>query len=106
VRARWPALRIALHLHDTRGLAIANVHAALREGVELFDTAVGGLGGCPFAGHQGAAGNVCTEEVVFLCRQLGIETGVDLEALVEAARFAERIVGHPLPSKLLKASLK
>lgn len=105
VRNRWPALRIALHLHDTRGLAIANVYAALLEGVDLFDTAVGGLGGCPFAGHKGAAGNVCTEEVVFLCRQLGIETGVDLEKLVEASRFAERIVGHPLPSKLLNASL-
>jgi len=105
VRHRWPELRIALHLHDTRGLAIANVYAALLEGVDLFDTAVGGLGGCPFAGHKGAAGNVCTEEVVFLCRQLVIETGVDLERLVEAARFAERIVGHPLPSKLLAASL-
>lgn len=106
VRHRWPALRIALHLHDTRGLAIANVYAALLEGVDLFDTAIGGLGGCPFAGHKGAAGNVCTEEVVFLCRQLGIETGVDLERLVEAGRFAERIVGHSLPSKLLNASLR
>lgn len=106
VRTRWPELRIALHLHDTRGLAIANVYAALLEGVDLFDTAVGGLGGCPFAGHKGAAGNVCTEEVVFLCRQLGIETGVDLEKLVEASRFAQQIVGHPLPSKLLHASLE
>ena len=106
VRGRWPDLRIALHLHDTRGLAIANVHAALLEGVELFDTAVGGLGGCPFAGNTGAAGNVCSEEVVFLCRQLGIETGVDLDALVECARFAERMVGHPLPSKLLTPSLR
>ncbi len=106
VRARWPDLRIALHLHDTRGLAIANVYAALLEGVDLFDTAIGGLGGCPFAGHKGAAGNVCTEEVVFLCRQLGIETGIDLEKLVEAARFAEHIVGHPLPSKLLNATLR
>jgi hydroxymethylglutaryl-CoA lyase len=106
VRARWPELRIALHLHDTRGLAIANVYAALLEGVDLFDTAIGGLGGCPFAGHKGAAGNVCTEEVVFLCRQLGIETGIDLEKLVEAARFAEQIVGHPLPSKLRNATLK
>lgn len=106
IRARWPGLRIALHLHDTRGLAIANVYAALQEGVDLFDTAVGGLGGCPFAGHQGAAGNVCTEEVVFLCRQLGIETGVDLAALVEAARFAQSVVGHTLPSKLLNAGFK
>jgi hydroxymethylglutaryl-CoA lyase len=106
VRDRWPDLRIGLHLHDTRGLAIANVFAALLEGVELFDTAVGGLGGCPFAGHKGAAGNVCSEEVVFLCEQLGIETGVDLVRLIECGRFAERIVGHALPSKLLTASLR
>ncbi len=105
VRERWPELRIGLHLHDTRGLAIANVFAALLEGVDLFDTAVGGLGGCPFAGHQGAAGNVCSEEVVFLCDQLGIITGVDLEGLIACGRFAEGIVGHSLPSKLLTASL-
>ena len=106
VRARWPDARVGLHLHDTRGLAIANVYAALLEGVDLFDTAVGGLGGCPFAGHKGAAGNVCTEEVVFLCRQIGVKTGVDLAALVECARFAEGLAGHPLPSKLLSASLE
>ncbi len=105
IRNRWPALRLSLHLHDTRGLAIANVYAALQNGIDLFDTAIGGLGGCPFAGHKGAAGNVCTEEVVFLCRQLGIETGVDLDRLVECARFAESIVGHPLPSTVMSASL-
>ncbi len=105
VRNRWPDLRLSLHLHDTRGLAIANVYAALQDGIDLFDTAVGGLGGCPFAGHKGAAGNVCTEEVVFLCRQLGIETGVDLDRLVECARFAESIVGHSLPSTVMTASL-
>ncbi|MDA8051820.1 MAG: hydroxymethylglutaryl-CoA lyase [Rhodospirillales bacterium] len=103
IRERWPELAINLHLHDTRGLGIANVYAALIEGVDRFDTAVAGLGGCPFAGHRGAAGNVCTEEVVFLCRELGIATGIDLEALIECARFAETIVGHPLPSSLLHA---
>jgi hydroxymethylglutaryl-CoA lyase len=105
VRSSWPRLRIGLHLHDTRGLAIANVLAALQEGVDRFDTGLGGLGGCPFAGNRGAAGNVATEEVVFLCRELGIETGVDLDALVECAHLAADIVGHPLPSKLLTASL-
>jgi hydroxymethylglutaryl-CoA lyase len=105
VRDRWPALRIGMHLHDTRGMAIANTFAALEMGVDLFDTAVAGLGGCPFAGHKGAAGNVCSEEVVFLCHRLGIETGVDLAKLVECARFAETIVGHSLPSKLISASL-
>ena len=105
VRQRWPMLTLNLHLHDTRGLGIANVYAALLEGVAEFDTAVAGLGGCPFAGHTGAAGNVCTEEVVFLCRQLGIASGVDLEALVEASRFAQSIVGHALPNSLLHARL-
>jgi hydroxymethylglutaryl-CoA lyase len=105
VRSAWPSLRIGLHLHDTRGLAIANVYAALVEGVDRFDTGIGGLGGCPFAGNRGAAGNVATEEVVFLCRELGIETDIDLDALVDCARLAEDIVGHPLPSKLLTASL-
>jgi len=103
IRNRWPALRIGMHLHDTRGLAVANTYAALLEGVDLFDTAVAGLGGCPFAGHKAAAGNVCSEEVVFLCREIGVETGVDLEKLVECARLAEEIVGHPVPSKLVRA---
>ena len=103
VRARWPALRINLHLHDTRGLGIANVYAGLLEGVDEFDTGLGGLGGCPFAGHKAAAGNVCSEEVVFLCRELGIETGIDLDRLIDCGRLAETIVGHALPSKLLRA---
>jgi len=103
VRARWPHLRIALHLHDTRGLAVANAHAGLRLGVTKFDSTVGGLGGCPFAGQKGAAGNICTEELVLLCEEMGIATGVDLDALIEVGRMAERIVGHPLPSELLRA---
>ncbi len=106
VRNRWPELSISLHLHDTRGLGVANVYAALLEGVDRFDAAVAGLGGCPFAGHKGAAGNVCSEEIVFLCRQIGIETDIDLERLVECARFATGIVGHPLPSNLLYPSLR
>ncbi len=103
VRERWPALRIGLHLHDTRGLAVANAHAGLRLGVTRFDSTVGGLGGCPFAGQKGAAGNICTEELALLCEEMGIETGIDLDALIEVGRLAERIVGHPLPSELLRA---
>lgn len=103
VRERWPELRLRLHLHNTRGMAIANIYAALLEGVDSFDTAVGGLGGCPFAGHKSAAGNVCSEEAVFLCQELGIETGVDLEKLIQCATLAEEIVGHPLPSNLIRA---
>jgi hydroxymethylglutaryl-CoA lyase len=105
VHERWPRLRVGLHLHDTRGLGVANVYAGLLEGVDLFETAVGGLGGCPFAGHRGAAGNVATEEVAFLCRRLGVATGVDLEALANCARLASEIVGHLLPSKLVASSL-
>lgn len=100
VRDHWPDAIIRLHLHDTRGLAVANVYAGLLEGVTEFETAVGGLGGCPFAGARGAAGNVATEEVVFLCDQLGIETGVSLPALLEVCGVAEEIVGHTLASKL------
>jgi len=102
VRVRWPELRIGLHLHDTRGLGIANAHAGLRLGVERFDATVGGLGGCPFAGHPGAPGNIASEELVLLCEEMGIDTGIDLDALIEAGRLAERIVGHPLPSAVLR----
>lgn len=103
VRARWPTQTIALHLHDTRGMAIANAHAAIKMGVAQFDTTVGGLGGCPFAGQKGAAGNICTEELVLLCQEMGIETGVDLDTLIEVGRMAEAIVGHQLPSELIHA---
>ena len=102
LRERWPDLDIALHLHDTRGMAIANAYAGLEMGVWRFDSSVAGLGGCPFAGHQGAAGNVCTEDLVFLCDELGIATGIDLDALIECARLAEDIVGHPLPGSVMK----
>jgi hydroxymethylglutaryl-CoA lyase len=100
VRERWPGAPIKLHLHDTRALAIANVVAALEMGVDCFDSAVAGMGGCPFAAHKGAAGNVTTEDVVFLCQELGVETGVDLDAMIAAGQLAERVVGHPLPGKL------
>ncbi|MGA9866522.1 MAG: hydroxymethylglutaryl-CoA lyase [Acetobacteraceae bacterium] len=107
VRARWPDLTLSLHLHDTRGLGIANAYAGLEMGVAIFDAAIGGLGGCPFAAHKGAAGNVCTEDLVFMLDEMGIETGLDLEALIEAARLAEDIVGHPLPGAVkMGGSLK
>lgn len=100
VRDKYPDLAIALHLHDTRGMAIANAHAGLQMGVASFDSTVAGLGGCPFAAHGGAAGNVCTEDLVFMLHEMGIETGIDLERLVEVAVLAEDIVGHPLPGSL------
>ena len=103
VRNRWPDMKISLHLHDTRGLAVANAHAALKMGVNQFDSTVGGLGGCPFAGQPKAAGNICTEELVLLCEEMGIDTGVDLDNLIEVGRMAEDIVGHQLPSELIHA---
>ena len=102
LRERWPDLDIALHLHDTRGMAIANAYAGLEMGVTRFDSSVAGLGGCPFAGHKGAAGNVCTEDLVFMCNEIGIETGIDLDALIECAKLAEDVVGHPLPGSVMK----
>jgi isopropylmalate/homocitrate/citramalate synthase len=103
VRSRWPDVPLRLHLHDTRGLAVANALVALRMGVAGFDSTVGGLGGCPFAAHKGAAGNICTEELVLLCEEMGIDTGVDLDALIEVGRMAEEIVGHQLPGELIHA---
>jgi hydroxymethylglutaryl-CoA lyase len=102
VRDSYPRLAIGLHLHDTRGMGIANAFAGLEMGVAQFDASVGGLGGCPFAGHSGAAGNVCTEDLVFMCDEMGIRTGVDLEALIECALLAEDIVGHPLSGSVMK----
>ena len=100
VRERFPELRISLHLHDTRGMGIANAYSGLQMGVDIYDAAVAGLGGCPFAAHKGAAGNVCTEDLVFLCDEMGIETGIDLERLMAAACVAEEVVGHPLPGSV------
>jgi hydroxymethylglutaryl-CoA lyase len=102
VRDKYPETTFNLHLHDTRGMGIANAYAGMQMGVASFDSTVGGLGGCPFAGHPGAAGNVCTEDLVFMCQEMGIETGIDLDSLVEAAHLAEDIVGHPLPGSLLR----
>lgn len=105
VREGWPRYSVALHLHDTRGLGIANALAGLELGVERFDASCGGLGGCPFAGNRAAAGNIATEELALLCERLGIETGIHIPSLIEAARLAEHIIGRSLPSKLAKAGL-
>ena len=103
VRDTAPGARLGLHLHDTRGLGAANFYAALQMGVDLFDSAVAGLGGCPFAGHKNsnAAGNICTEDMVFMCHELGIATGIDLEKLIAAARLTEEIIGRTLPGKIM-----
>ncbi len=104
VRDRWPDLWINLHLHDTRGTGISNAVAAMELGVADFDSSCAGLGGCPFAGHKDAAGNIVTEDFAMLCEEMGIETGIDVEHMAECARMAEDIVGHSLPGKVAKAA--
>ncbi len=93
--------RIGLHFHDTRGTALANVLRAMERGVTRFDASVGGLGGCPYA--PGASGNAVTEDLVHMLHDMGVDTGIDLEALLECARMAQEIVGRELPSALLHA---
>jgi hydroxymethylglutaryl-CoA lyase len=83
-------------------MGLMNAFAALEMGVDDFDSAVAGLGGCPYAGFKDAPGNIATEDLVHMCHELGIETGVDLEKLLDVAREAERIVGHPLPGKVMR----
>ena len=90
-----------LHFHNTRGTGLANLLTALELGVTEFDASVGGLGGCPYA--PGATGNIATEEVVHMVHDMGVATGVDLDALLGAAALAERIVGRRLPSGVLRA---
>lgn len=100
-RSANPEVPLNLHFHNTRGTGLANVLAALQMGVADFDASVGGLGGCPYA--PGATGNIASEELVHMVEDMGVATGVDLEALIEAAADAERIVGHTLPSQVLRA---
>jgi hydroxymethylglutaryl-CoA lyase len=101
VRSRHPDLPMLLHFHNTRGTALANVLAALQLGVTEFDASVGGLGGCPYA--PGASGNLASEELVHMLADMGVQTGVDLGALIEVARLAEQIVQRELPSGVLRA---
>ena len=102
VAARVPLERIALHFHDTRGTALANVLAGLQAGVVTFDASCGGLGGCPYA--PGASGNLATEDLVYMLDGLGIDTGVSLTGLVEASAVIGPHVGGELPSRYLRAS--
>ncbi|MGH3382630.1 MAG: hydroxymethylglutaryl-CoA lyase [Actinoallomurus sp.] len=96
-----PETSLNLHFHNTRGSGLANVLAALQLGVADFDASVGGLGGCPYA--PGATGNIASEELVHMVEDMGVATGVDLGALIDVAARAERMVGHTLPSQVLRA---
>ncbi|MHB8376380.1 MAG: hydroxymethylglutaryl-CoA lyase [Dehalococcoidia bacterium] len=98
IRERLPDVPLRIHFHDTRGTGLANVLAAMEEGVASFDGSVGGLGGCPYA--PGAAGNVATEDLVYMAHRMGIRTGVDLGALIGVARWVEALVGRPLPGRV------
>jgi hydroxymethylglutaryl-CoA lyase len=102
--AEIPASKLAMHMHDTRGTALSNILVGLEKGIRTFDASVGGLGGCPYA--PGAAGNVATEDLVYMLHGMGIGTGVDLDKLVAAGQVAEAIVGHELPGKVHKAGVR
>jgi hydroxymethylglutaryl-CoA lyase len=95
--------QLALHFHDTRGTALSNVLVGLLAGIRTFDASVGGLGGCPYA--PGAAGNLATEDLVYMLHGMGLETGIDLDALIAAGHVAERVVGRPLPGKVHQAGM-
>jgi hydroxymethylglutaryl-CoA lyase len=101
VRAALPATPLGAHFHNTRGTGLASAWAAVTAGVRQLDASIGGLGGCPFA--PGATGNIATEELVYLLAESGIETGVDLDRCLAAARLAQELVGHPLDSNLVRA---
>ncbi|KKB92392.1 MULTISPECIES: hydroxymethylglutaryl-CoA lyase [Bacillus] len=99
--ARFPANQIALHFHDTRGTALANMVTALQMGITVFDGSAGGLGGCPYA--PGSSGNAATEDIVYMLEQMDIKTNVKLEKLLSAAKWIEEKMGKPLPSRNLQA---
>lgn len=101
IKPKLGEIGLALHFHDTRGTALANVLAALQEGVNVFDGSVGGMGGCPYA--PGASGNVATEDLVNMLEEMGIETGINLQRLIECAKYAREIIQRELPSHLLSA---
>ncbi|MFN2586785.1 MAG: hydroxymethylglutaryl-CoA lyase [Actinomycetota bacterium] len=101
LREELPELTLNMHFHDTRGTGLANVVTALDLGIDYFDASIGGMGGSPYA--AGATGNVATEDLVHMLADMQIETGVDLDKLLEAARLAQRLVAGALPSKVLKA---
>lgn len=100
-KRRWPEVSLAAHFHDTRGLGLVNALTAYQCGVDRFDAALGGLGGCPFA--PGASGNVCTEDLVHMFWAMGVHTGVDLDALLPLAQRISNLVGHEVPGQVMKA---
>ena len=101
LQAKLKDVPLGLHFHNTRGAGLANVYAGLIEGVTIFDSSIGGLGGCPFA--PGATGNIATEDVVHMFESMGIDTGIDLPKLLQCGKLVQDIIGKELPSHVLKA---
>jgi hydroxymethylglutaryl-CoA lyase len=101
VRDAAPKLTMGLHFHNTRGIGLANVMVGLDEGIDKYESSFGGTGGCPFA--PGATGNICTEDLIYLLHEMGIETGIDLRKLMAIGCDVETVVGHPLPGQVMKA---
>ena len=104
IMSEIPASKLAMHMHDTRGQALANVLVGLELGIRNFDAAIGGLGGCPYA--PGASGNLATEDLVYMLHHMGVETGIDPEKLFEAGQVAEAVVRRELPGRVHRAGLR
>ena len=101
LKKRWPEQVFTLHFHNTRGMGLANLIAGMQAGITSFDASLGGLDGCPFA--PGATGNICTEDTVHMLGEMGIETGLDLDLLIEASKRLEVLAGHQLPGHVIKS---
>jgi hydroxymethylglutaryl-CoA lyase len=101
LQARFGQLQLTLHFHNTRGMGLANVLAAVQAGIQRFDGSLGGLGGCPYA--PGASGNICSEDTLHMLDAMGLVTGVDLQRLLELARALPALVGHPVPGQVAQA---
>ena len=101
LQRRFPELQLTMHFHNTRGMGLANVLAAVQSGIERFDGSLGGLGGCPYA--PGASGNVCSEDAIHMLDAMGYDTGIDIAKLLAVARQMPHIVGHDVPGQVAKA---
>ena len=101
LQRRFPELQLTMHFHNTRGMGLANVLAAVQAGIERFDGSLGGLGGCPYA--PGASGNVCSEDAIHMLDAMGYDTGIDIAKLLAVARQMPHIVGHDVPGQVAKA---
>ena len=103
LQKKIPVKKVALHFHDTRGMALANVIAGLESGVRVFDSSIGGLGGCPYA--PGARGNVATEDLIYMLEKMNFQTGAQVPRLIKITEWLEKRLSHPLPAKISSVNL-